>query len=350
MATPGIVNNLSSQTANQSNYLSWSRSAGATSYNIYRDASESGTYSLLDTSAVPHYLDTSAAIATSYSYYVTAVNASGEGLPSSMVGPLIPAPTGEMALATLRLAAQQKADRPASSQFVTLPEWNTFINLAMKELYDILITVYEDYFIAPRVQFVAPGNQSIFPLPNGTLQFNSAPNQGPLFTAAPFYKLLGVDLGLQTYNNAFVTVTKYMLINRNNFVFPNTSSSLYGVFNLQYRLMGTNIEFIPQPSGGQLIQLLYIPRLPDLIQDTDITTIGFSGWLEYVIIRAAMYALQKEESDITNLSQELMFVQKRIEETAPNKDAGMPDRISDIRGSTWGSGSGNGPGSPSGGF
>jgi hypothetical protein len=85
--------------------------------------------------------------------------------------------------------------------------------------------------------------------------------------------------------------------------------------------------------------------------DTDITTIGFSGWLEYVIVRAAKYALDKEESDTTKLTEEILFIQKRIEDTAPNRDAGQPDRVSDIRqGRGWGDGGGFGQNGAIGGF
>ncbi len=336
MAIAGIPQNFVAQTGNQTNQLSWDYVASATSYSI-QVSSDNFITTTTYTTTTNHYLDSAVTIGILYSYQVASVNASGT---SGYCDPIsvVPAPTGEMALLTLRQSAQQKADR-LNSQFVTTQEWNQFINLACTELYDLLITVYEDYFMAPRVQFTATGSTSIYPLPNGTLQFNSYPNQGPLFTAAPFYKLLGVDLGLNNAQNAFVTINKYMLRDRNSFIYPNTASTIYGVFNLQYRLLGTNIEFIPQPSGGQVLQLLYIPRLPELLADTDITTIGFSGWLNYVIVRAAKYALDKEESDTTKLDNELGFIQKRIEESAPNRDAGQPERITNARsGQDWGNG------------
>jgi hypothetical protein len=345
----GIPQNIVGQTGNQVNYLSWNPVAGVTIYTIYR-SSDSVNFTLLTSILGNTYTDHTVSIGTAYWYQISSAGII-DSPNSNSIGPLIPAPTGEMALGSLRLASQQKADR-INSNFITTPEWNTFINLAMNELYDVLITVYEDYFMAPRIQFIATGATSIYALPNGSNQFLSYPNQGPLFTPAPFYKLLGVDLGLQNANNAFVTVKRYNLIARNSFVYPNTASTLYGVFNLRYRVLGTNIEFIPTPSGGQVLQLLYIPRLPLLLADTDITTIGFSGWLDYVIIRAAKYALDKEESDTTKLDSELMFVQKRIEETAPNRDAGLPDTVSNTRGSNWDSGSGQdgGPGGAIGGW
>ena len=76
-----------------------------------------------------------------------------------------------------------------------------------------------------------------------------------------------------------------------------------------------------------------------MLADNDITTIGYSGWLQYVIVRAAKYALDKEESDTSKLDEELLFLKTRIEETSQNRDAGQADTISDVRsGRGWGNG------------
>ncbi len=61
--------------------------------------------------------------------------------------------------------------------------------------------------------------------------------------------------------------------------------------------------------------------------------------MEYVIIRVAMYVLNKEESDTTNLQNELLFIKSRIEDMAGNRDQGLPDKVSDAR-SNSGSGFG----------
>ena len=115
--------------------------------------------------------------------------------------------------------------------------------------------------------------------------------------------------------------------------------------------MGLNqIEFIPTPSAGQAIRLWYIPRLTQLLQDTDTTNTGISGWIEYVIVRSAMYALAKEESDISVLTQQLLFLKGRIEETAANRDAGMPDTISDTNQGNWSNGWSGGRNGAVGGF
>lgn len=263
----------------------------------------------------------------------------------------IPAPTAEMSLGQIRLLAQQRADR-VNSNFVTMPEWNSYINQSMYELYDMLITADEEYYVATPISWVSDGTTFQYDLPNGALTFTNGIDGTTPIVAAPFYKLKGVDLGLNTAQNAYVTINKFNFIDRNRFVYPNTASTIYGVFNLQYRLLGDKIEFIPTPSAGQRLRMWYIPRLPQLLKDTDLTTSSISGWIEYVIVDAAIKALQKEESDVSVLMAQKQMLKQRIEETAVNRDTGMPDKVSDVRqNGYWGSMSGGyGWNGPMGGF
>lgn len=320
-------------------YLSWDIAAGATSYSIQRSL-DGVNYVNYASPAINNYLDTAVVIGTQYFYQIAATNSSGTS-PYTPPQNLVPTPTAEMSLGELRTRSQQRADR-LNSQFVTLPEWNFFINQAMFELYDLLVDVYEDLFQATPATFASDGSTFLYPLPDGARAFINGVSGAQGYIAPPFYKLQGVDLALNTSANGYVTIRKFNFADRNKFVYPNTASTIYGVFNLQYRLMGDKIEFIPTPSAGQLIRLWYIPRLNQLLQDNQLTTIGYSGWLQYVIIRAAKYALDKEESDTSKLDQELAFLIKRIEASAMNRDAGMPDTVSDVRtpGNGWGSGDG----------
>lgn len=335
MAVPTTPTPFYVTTANQQVLAQWGITAGATSYTLQRSA-DGVTYTTIASPAATSYLDTTVSINTQYYYQVAATNGSGSSnytVPQSV----IPSPTAEFSLAAIRLAAQQRADL-VGSNFLTLPEWNQNINQAQYELYDILIGADQEYFMAPRARFNVVANQFIYPLPNGTLSFTGM--TGSTFVAAPFYKLLGVDLALNTAMNAFVNLDKYNFQNRNDYVYPNSNSTIYGVFNLSYRVMGSNIELIPTPTPGQVIQLCYIPRLPELLQDTDTTTVGISGWIEYVIVRAAKYALDKQNIDSSKLDAELSILANRIEESAINRDIGRPDTITNVR--RWGNyGTGN---------
>lgn len=319
MAAPATPQNVYVQTGNNQVYLSWDISAGATSYNVQR-STDGVTFTTLSSPAATSYTDLAATSGVQYWYQVASVNGSGTS-PYSTPQTVIPVPTGKMSLGQLRLLAQQRADM-VNSNFVTVPEWNTYINQSVSELYDLLVTQYEDYFLAPAYLFQTTGNLAQYDLP------------------ADFYKLSGVDLGLTQGNNAKITIKKFDFIERNRFVFPNVTSGYLGVFNLRYRLMGNTLFFIPTPSAGQWVTVWYVPRLPWLLKDTDILD-GVSGWTEYVVIDAAIKALKKEESDTQELTQEKMMMIKRIEDSAMNRDIGQPDTISPTRRMS-GVGNGNG--------
>lgn len=352
MAIPSTPSGFFVQTGNLQNLVSWDLSVGATSYIVQRSL-DNVTYSTLATiSGSPlatSYLDTAVSESTQYWYKTCASNDDGD---SSYTTPdsAIPAKTAEMSLKAIRDNAKRKSDM-VNSQFITTPEWNTFINLAMYELYDLLITTYEDMFVATPAQFSSDGSSYLYPLPNGLLEFTNGLNSNVTdMVARPFYKLLGVDQAINGRANAFISLKRFNFINRNEYIYPNSNSSLYGVFNPEYRVMGSNIELIPTPSANQAYRLWYIPRLAELLKDTDTTDVGVSGWIQYVIVRAALYALAKEESDTSVLIQELAFLKQRIEESASNRDVGQADTISNTRGSAgWGGGRGGFFG-PSGGF
>jgi hypothetical protein len=350
MAAPGIPQNFTIQTGNQQILVSWDLSAGADNYQIQRSLDNITFTNLVTISGSPlatSYLDTGVTIGTQYWYQVAALTGL-DSSPYTLSQSAVPAPAGEMCLSQIRLAAMQRADR-VNSNFVTLSEWNSYINTSMYELYDLLITVYEDYYLATPVQFTADGTTFLYPLPNGSNTFTNFLTQTPFIPPA-LYKLQGVDLALQNANNAFVTINKFNFIDRNRFVYPNTASTIYGVFNLQYRMMGNNIEFIPTPSAGQSLRLWYIPRLATLLKDTDMTVTGISGWNEYIVAKAAYYALTKEESDTASLVMQLQALTDRIISSASNRDAGQPDKISDTRANNGWGGNGGGWNGSFGGF
>lgn len=350
MAVPYQPQGLNAEQTDGNILLTWQGSLGSSSYQVQRSV-DGVNFTNLATSTSVQYLDSYPGIGIQYYYQVAGVNGSGAGSYSTIVS-MVAASPGEMSLGELRLRSQQTADR-VNSDFVTNPEWNAFLRLAMYELYDLLITCYEDYGVAPYAYINTSGSVMNYALPNGTTNyFGGVYNNASLSSgnpAAAFYKLVGVDLGVNTSNNAWVTLNRYDYIDRNAYVYPNSTSTIYGVYNMRYRVMGNNINFIPTPSGNQQIRLTYAPRLTGLLADTDLTTIGTSGWLRYPIVRAAKYALDKEEgSDTSKLDAEILFLKTRIEQSAQNRDIGQPDTISETRkdsvygGTGWGQGGGQG--------
>lgn len=340
MAVPSTPTNFYLQQGNGQTFLSWDLTATATSYSVQR-STDGVTYAVVSTPAVNFYLDTTVSSGTLYYYQVAAVNGSGTGTYTTAQS-IIPAGTGDLALGSLRLLSQQRADR-VNSNFVTLPEWNSYINQSYFELYDLLTTAFEDYNVAPPAIFTTTTSFS-YDLPNGVLTFQDP--TGASFVARPFYKLLGVDAGLNVTGNAWITLSKFLFIERNRYIYPQLGNTILGPYNgIQYRVMGDKIDFIPSPQSGIMIRLWYVPRMAMLLKDTDVA-VGVNGWLEYVIVDAAIKALQKEESDVSVLMAQKMALKARIEESAQNRDAGIPDTISDTRSSSgpWGVGpQGDGP-------
>lgn len=349
MAIPYQPQNLTAEQSDGNILLTWTGSLGATGYKVYR-STDGVNYTLIDTEGlVSQYVDELPGIGIMYYYQVAATNGDGDSTPSSYAQ-MVAAPPSEMSLYELRLRSKQSADREKSN-FVTVSEWNSFLRLAMYELYDLIVTVYEDLKAGRKVYINTNGTATSYDLPNGVSNFlgDTDPN-GTGIPAPAFYKLSGVDLGVNTSNNAWVTLRKFNFIDRNTYVYPNSTSTIYGVYNMAYRIMDNKLEIIPTPAGNQQIRLWYTPRLPGLLKDTDLTTIGYSGWLRYPIVRAAKYALDKEESDTSKLDAELLFLKQRIQESAPNVDSGIPDTISNTRrdsiygGSGFGSGGGGNAG------
>lgn len=154
--------------------------------------------------------------------------------------------SSKVPLAALRLQAQQRSDLENSPNIST-PEWNLYISQSYKELYDMLVSAYgNDYFVATPYQFST-----------GTGAYYSLPSD--------FYKLLGVDLQYSGSPTGWISLRRFELIERNKYLYPNTATNYSGYTNLRYRLSGNQIEFIPLPSSGQLMQLLYIPEPTSLI-------------------------------------------------------------------------------------
>ena len=320
---PPTPNNFLVQQGNGQVYLSWSQSVGASTYKIYK-STDSINFTVLATQVGMDYTDTSVVVGTNYWYQVSALEPGGSESATTNAAQVTPTYSGQMTLGQVRLLAQQKADR-VGSQFVTTTEWNTYINQSYFELYDLLITTYEDYYVKAPYTLTTDGVNSQFALPTD------------------FYKLYGVDIGVAGNSNAFVTLKKFDFISRNRFVYPQLSSTYLGLFNLRYRLVGNTLMFIPTPTAGQTLRIWYVPRMVTLLKDSDLMD-GVSGWAEYVAVDAAIKALQKEESDVTVLAEQKMMLIKRIEESAMNRDQGQPDSVSDVRTNSerWGSPNGDG--------
>ena len=85
--------------------LTWNAVSGATSYKVYRAASQNGTYSLLGTVTTTSYTNTGAKAGTTYYYKVKAVNTAGESAYSNIV-------SGQATVTTLTMGHSATSGKP----------------------------------------------------------------------------------------------------------------------------------------------------------------------------------------------------------------------------------------------
>lgn len=206
-------------------------------------------------------------------------------------------------LLQLRTQARQRANME-NSTFVTDSEFNTYINLSISELYDMLCSkVDADYNINSQT-FTTTANVDSYDLPND------------------FYKLRGVDLLLDPLRP--VPLKRFEFAERNSI-----DPIFFGVVDLRYRVRGNKLTFTPvELMGGQSIRVWYIPLPSQLSSDSDALN-GYNGWEELVIIKAAIKALVKEEQDTSQLQLEYAELKQRLEVAMDSRDSASPSRITD---------------------
>lgn len=229
---------------------------------------------------------------------------------------------GQTTLGSIRLQAQQRADM-VNSNYITDQEWDSYINASFFELYDVLAQKFgDDYFVAIPYTYTTQTNTVTYPLP------------------IDFYKLLGVEVNLNTGSpQSWVTLKNFTFIDRNRWSYPNIYT-FYGITNLRYRVNGNNLMIMPINQAGQTIRIWYVPRNNILINDTDIMD-GVSGWEEYIVADVCIKAWNKQESDPSVFMAQKQALLARIEAAAENRDAGEAQHVSDSKSLNYGYGGGS---------
>ena len=208
---------------------------------------------------------------------------------------------------------RQRADMTGSA-FVSDAEVISYINVAMSEIHDVLVTKFEDYYVS----------STTYTLP--------AANPGNLPDS--FYKALGVDLdvGGITYR-----LKPYSFQERAMYNSPGMVASM--ITNTLYNIQGSLIKFIPSPTVSGSATLYYVPEAQQFSTSEseymaktvfDKAPAVAYGYEEYVVIDAAIKCLQKEESDVQVLLLQKQQQLLRIEQAAGKRDAGESYAIGDV--------------------
>lgn len=207
-------------------------------------------------------------------------------------------------LAQMREKVRQRANME-NSTFVSDPELDGYINASYGELYDILVSRFEDYFVQTATFTISSGNSS--PLP------------------ANYYKTRGVDFQLSP--NEWSTLRKWNFEERNRIDRARTRL-LTGANDRVYRIVGGNVLILPEDKAPGTYRHWFIPRFTPLVLDTDVMG-DVLDFEEYVVVDPAMKCLIKEESDIQALMVIKQGLKARIEAMSSNRDT-EPERITDV--------------------
>jgi hypothetical protein len=186
-----------------------------------------------------------------------------------------------------------------SSQFVTDMEFGAFVQDSAAELYDLLVRSYQDYYLAVTADVVA--STDAIPLP------------------ADFYKLRGVDLSL---GGRWIALSAFSFQERNNR--SGSGTPLYNYSSdsgIRYRVQGSSLKLTPSENAtNQTFRVWYTPLMPALTLDADVFD-DQNRWSEYIVVDAAIKALQKEESSTTVLERQKEALKQRIQAMANDRDS-----------------------------
>jgi hypothetical protein len=245
-----------------------------------------------------------------------------------------------MTFAEIETLVRQESDTE-NDPHIGAVEIQNYINLSRLELYDLLVTRYgDDYFTANAI-ITTNGTDQEYPLPNGTLYSN----------APAFYK--GMLAEVRAFGNpgvanqpVWISLIKFNLREKNRYNLMN-QALVTGYMWPRYRLMGSKIMFQPLPNAGMTIRLWYAPKLTPLVLSDDVAE-DWGGWLEYVIVDAALKCVQKQERDPSLLAARKGSLLARIEAAAQNRDLGEPNTVTETQPGEMGGGPYSG--GPFGGF
>lgn len=97
--------------------------------------------------------------------------------------------------------------------------------------------------------------------------------------------------------------------------------------NASFEWSSSNATRLAVSGGSDPTGPLYTGRNAPTAAET--VSDGISGWLEYVVVDAAIKCMQKEESDTRVLERQRQGLEKRINDSAANRDAGSPATVVD---------------------
>jgi hypothetical protein len=199
------------------------------------------------------------------------------------------------------------------STFVSDAELTTWVNQGFAELYDLVVSAFEDYFTTSTTFTVSSGNTQALP--------------------ATFYKLRGLDFSI---NGSYQACRQFNFNERNDSQNDNAWMN-NNVSARSYRIMGDNLLLQPTLAATGDYKLWFVPAPTFLVADSDLIPDSLSkfGWDEYIVLYAAERMLSKEESSITDVVAERGQIANRITSMSANRQVDQSNTIQDVQGDNW---------------
>lgn len=198
-----------------------------------------------------------------------------------------------------------------NSEFVTDEELTDYLNRGLCELWDILVSSFENYGM----------ETSSFTIPNTDPEVFKLPTD--------FYKLMGVDF-TPTSGGTTSRVRPFSFQHRNQYSNPVFKAT--GVDLVEYTLVGDEIKLIPEDLPSGTIKLWYVKTAPQFsTTDASSEVSGLTpGYEDYAVTYAVMLAKNKEESDVKFEVSNLERLTARITAAATRRDSGESTSIVDV--------------------
>jgi len=183
------------------------------------------------------------------------------------------------------------------TQFIPPSEANALVNESVADLYDMLVSRAEDYFVRSAT-LEATGDGETWRLPDD------------------LYKLRAVYVD-------GASVEPYTESQREHAASGSTP---------RYALAGEGISVLPA-NGAGAVTLRYVPQAPQLHRDADTLSLAFAaGWDAYVVYDVAAKMRIKAKQDASALQARADRAQARILQMAAQRDSGRPRQVRDVYG------------------
>lgn len=229
-------------------------------------------------------------------------------------------------LLQLRTEARQRADMEGDTH-VSDAEFTRFINQSTAALHALMVDFDEAYFMLRFTYTTTPGVNYVI------LNTNLA--EPPATNYLDVYKVLHVAANINGWQRSLARWTP-----ETRTLYENASTWGVQALPVSYRLSiiqsGFHALYLsPTPDGVYTLTVDLVQSITDLVSDSDVFWFG-DGWEEWVVLDAAIKALTKEESSITDLVQERDRVLVRIQAQMRTPDLDHPGTVRDTERAGYG--------------